>query len=80
MEPKISEGTLIRTVLLFVALINQYLSLKGWSPIPIDDQVISEMISLGFLAVMTIITWWKNNSFTKAAIKADTYMKQLQGK
>ena len=67
---KISKGTLIRTIILALALINQVLAMLGISPLNIADDDISTVISTA---------WWKNNSFSDAAIKADDFMHELKG-
>lgn len=73
-------GTITRTVVLFLALFNQVLVIMGHSPIPIDDQSLVEVISLIATIGTAIVAWWKNNSFTKQAVIADGYMKELKGK
>lgn len=77
---KVSTGTITRTVLLALALINQVLVISGKSPIPIDEGMLAEFLSLGAVIVMAIVTWWKNNSFTEEAIKSDEQMKKMKGK
>ena len=67
----ITKGTLIRTILLVLALINQILAIFGKSPIPIDDDTITNLISTAWTVIASLIAWWKNNSFTKKAIEAD---------
>lgn len=74
---KVSKNTWIRTVVLLVALINQVLTVSGKNPLPWSETEIYEGISLMFTAVASIVSWWKNNSFTKNAIKADEYKKSL---
>ena len=74
----ISKGTIIRTVLLALALINQILTATGHSIIPISDEQVTEFISLGFTIITAVVAWWKNNSFSEAAIKADEYMKGIK--
>ena len=74
----ISKGTIIRTVLLALALINQILTATGHSIIPISDEQVTEFISLGFTVITAVVAWWKNNSFSEAAIKADEYMKGIK--
>lgn len=76
---KIEKGTIIRTVLLVLALVNQVLTLFGVSPLPFENELISELLSLLFTAVTAGVAWWKNNSFTQAAIAADEYMNELKG-
>ena len=67
----ITKGTLIRTILLVFALINQVLAVFGKSPIPIDDDTVTNLISTAWTVIASLIAWWKNNSFTDKAIKAD---------
>lgn len=76
-EQKISAGTITRTVLLAIALANQVLSTLGYSILPIDNEVVEQVITIGFTATMSIINWWKNNSITKKAIAADVYKQEL---
>lgn len=75
----ISKGTVIRTVLLALALVNEVLSLCGLSPLPFEDETVTQVISFGFTAVTALISWWKNNSFTSAALAADEYLHELKG-
>lgn len=65
------KGTVIRTVLLFMALINQTLILFGKPILPIsEDQVTSlaETLYLAFSMIFTLVTtlvaWFKNNYVT----------------
>ena len=76
---KISKGTIIRTVILALALINQVLAMFGISPLNIADDDISTVISTAFTIVSAIVAWWKNNSFSDAAIRADNFMHELKG-
>ena len=71
----ITKGTLIRTILLVLALINQILAVFGKSPIPIDDDTVTSLISTVWTVIASLIAWWKNNSFTDKAIKADKVLK-----
>ena len=71
-------GTIIRTVCLALALVNQILSATGNNIIPIDDETISQLISAGFTVATAIVAWWKNNSITKEARAADEYMHVLK--
>ena len=75
---KVSKGTIIRTALLALAITNQFLVYFGKSPLPIDDAQLEELISLIFLFVTSTMAWWKNNSYTEKAIKADEYLKELK--
>lgn len=77
---KISTGTIIRTVLLLAALANQVLTVCGKSPLPFDDEQITEIVSLVLTTGASVAAWWKNNSFTAAAIEADELMSVMKGK
>lgn len=68
---KISKGTIIRTACLLLAIINNLLAIYGKSPLPIDDEMLTEVISFCFTTVASVAAWWKNNSFTQKAIEAD---------
>ena len=72
----ITKGTLIRTILLVLALINQVLAVFGKSPIPIDDDTVTNLISTAWTVIASLIAWWKNNSFTDKAIKADKMLQE----
>ena len=72
------KDTIIRTVILALALMNQILTSTGHSVIPISDEQVTEGISLAFTVVTALIAWWKNNSFTAAAIQADETLKELK--
>lgn len=73
---KIEKGTIIRTVLLVISLINMGLEMAGKSVLPFSNEAVTEVISYLFTAVTAIAAWWKNNSFTKAAIEADGILKE----
>ena len=75
-KPKITSGTIARTVILILALVNQVLTATGHSVINISDENVNTLISTGFTIVSALIAWWKNNSFTQSAIKADAAMKE----
>ena len=72
----ISAGTIARTIILVLALVNQLLTATGHSVINISDESINTLISTGFTIVTAIIAWWKNNSFTQSALKADEVMRE----
>ena len=71
-------GTIIRTVCLTLALINQILTAIGYAIIPIDDETVAQLISTGATVITAIIAWWKNNSITKEARAADEFMHSLK--
>ncbi|MED3792306.1 phage holin [Niallia alba] len=72
--------TLIRTIVLAVALINQSLVLAGYSPLPFDDTQVENTVTIVFSVVASLLAWWKNNSITREAKEADKYLKELKEK
>ena len=71
---KISAGTIARTAVLALALINQLLSALGKPVLPIESGTLEQLISTGFTTVSALVNWWYNNSFTPDAIQADKYL------
>lgn len=77
---KISAGTIARTAVLILALVNQVLDATGHNVINISDEDVNTLITTGFTIVAALVAWWKNNSFTKAARIGDAVMKEEKRK
>lgn len=73
-----TKETLIRTVILIYALVNQILIFNGHSILPIGEEQLTELVGVAFVVVSALVAWWKNNSFTKEAVEADKYLKELR--
>ncbi|MGE4549172.1 MAG: phage holin [Intestinibacillus sp.] len=67
MANKITAGTIARTIILALALINQVFTASGHTVIPIDDETVNTLVSTAWTVVSAAVSWWYNNSFTKAA-------------
>ena len=78
MKEGISTGTIIRTIILALALFNQFMTASGHPIINISDETITQVVTALATIITAVIAWWKNNSFTNEAIQADTYMHQLK--
>ena len=74
----VSAGTVARTAVLLLALTNQVLSACGKPLLPIDSTQLEQMVTAGCTTVAALIAWWKNNSFTAAAIEADKTYDRLK--
>lgn len=73
---KVKGDTIARTIVLFLALANQVMVAFGWTPIDIEEESVYILISTLFTLIASTVAWWKNNSFTKAALKADEVLKE----
>ena len=76
----VSAATLARTAVLALALINQLLSAMGKPVLPIESTTVEQLVTAGITTVAALINWWKNNSFTAAAVAADSYLARLKQK
>lgn len=72
--PTVTAGTIARTACLLLALTNQVLSALGKPVLPIESATVEQLVTAGITTVAALIAWWKNNSFTTAAIQADKYL------
>lgn len=75
---KVSKDTIIRTILLIAALINQALVIAGKQVLPFTDEQIYTGLSMMFTAGTSLLAWWKNNSFTDEALAADKKLKEYK--
>lgn len=76
----ITAGTLARTIILALALVNQILSATGHPVLPIEDAQVETLVSTAWTVIAALIAWWKNNSFTAAAKAGDEVMEQEKSK
>ncbi|KKB75356.1 MULTISPECIES: phage holin [Bacillus] len=65
------KGTVVRTVLLFIALVNQTLIMFGKAALPVTEDQVNTLADTLYMAgstVFTIVTsvvaWYKNNYVT----------------
>ena len=75
---KISKGTIVRTVLLVLTIANIILQRMGYDVINVSENEILEVVELLIEVSAIIVAFWKNNSFTDKAIKADEFLKTLK--
>ena len=74
----VSAGTVARTAVLLLALTNQILSAMGKPILPIESATVEQLVTAGITTVAALIAWWKNNSFTTAALEADKTYDRLK--
>lgn len=77
-KKKVSVETIVRTIVLAVTLLNQVLTMLGKNPLPFAEDELYALLTTAATVAATLWAWWKNNSFTPAAIKADEYLSELK--
>lgn len=77
------KGTVIRTVLLLVALINQTMLMLGKSPLDIQEEQVNQLAdalysagSVIFTIGTTLAAWFKNNYVTEKRKKQRDLLKE----
>ncbi|AYK59766.1 phage holin [Bacillus subtilis] len=77
------RGTVIRTVLLLIALINQTMLMLGKSPLDISEDQVNQLAdalytagSLIFTIGTTVVAWFKNNYVTTRGHQQKAVLKQ----
>ncbi|MGG3104100.1 phage holin [Bacillus amyloliquefaciens] len=80
---KFEKGTVVRTVLLLIALINQTMLMFGKSPLDITDAQVNQLAdalytagSVIFTISTTLVAWFKNNYVTEKGHKQRAVLKQ----
>ena len=76
----VTTGTIARTIVLILALANQVLVMCGKQVLNIADDDIYQIVSIVFTIGASAVAWWKNNSFSQAAINADKFLKKQNEK
>lgn len=77
-DNKITVGTIARTAAMVVTIANTILTAAGKNPLPFSDTEVYAWISDIAAIAVSLVAWWKNNSFTKSAIQADGVLKKLK--
>ena len=78
-DMKISKGTIVRTIMLIIVLVNMILQHFGLDIINVEESQIASLVEILIELAVIIVSFWKNNSFTKKAIEADNFLKKLRG-
>lgn len=65
---KVKKETIARTVVLIFALVNQFLTLTGYNPLPFAESDVYA-VATGIITVLASLwAWWKDNNFTQKAL------------
>lgn len=74
----ITKSTIVRAILVLIVIVNFVLEKFGVDVIPMDENTILMVVEALIEIAIIIVGVWKNNSFTKKAIKADEFLKKLR--
>lgn len=77
-DVKITKGTIIRTILTVIVLINLVLKAFGKSAITVDDGVVANVVETVIEIAAIAVGFWKNNSYSEKALKADKFLQDLR--
>lgn len=75
---KVKTDTIIRTIVLIIALVNQVLAIMGKQAFPVTEDEVYQVVTLIVTIGASVWAWWKNNSFTSEAIAGDNLMNRLK--
>ena len=74
----VKVDTIVRTIVLVIALANQILAIAGKDAFPVTEDQVYQGVTLITTVGAAVWAWWKNNSFTKQAIEADETLAKLK--
>ena len=74
----VTPATWARLAALILALCNQVLAIFGREALPIYEETLTQIVTVGLTLCASFAAWWKNNSFTPEAIEADDFLCQLK--
>lgn len=77
-DQRVTPDTIARTIVLFLALLNQTLAFIGKGRIEIAENDVYQIVTVVATIVTSLVSWWKNNSFSKAAMAGDFVMKSIK--
>ena len=74
----ISPGTWVRLVLLVASLVNAALKIFGIDFLSGSSETVEKAVTVIVMVIVALTAYWKNNSFTDAALAADEIMKTIK--
>lgn len=75
---KVKTDTIIRTIVLIIALANQILAMFGREAFPVTEDQVYQIVTIIVTVGAAVWAWWKNNSFTANAIRADEILENMR--
>ncbi len=78
MKFKISKGTIVRTIMIAIVIINMILKKLGIAVINTDENTVAQVVEMVVEVGAIVAAWWYNNSFSTAAKKADRFFQAVK--
>lgn len=75
---KVSTETIIRTIVLFVTLVNSILTMTGHNPLPFAEEDLYMALSCVATIGATLWAWWKDTPVTSAANKGSAITQAIK--
>jgi SPP1 family holin len=75
---KVSKSTIVRTIMMLLVIVNIILERTGYDIINVDESSILTLVELLIEIAIMIVGFWKNNSYSENAIKADEFLQTLR--
>ena len=75
---KVTKETIIRTIVLIIALANQVLAFLGKDLFPISEEEVYQYATAITTVAASVWAWWRNNSFTQEALAADEALREMK--
>ena len=72
------KEAITRLIVAVVLMANAILTAKGKNPLPLDENMVTGIISDLIAGGALVWAWWKNNNVTKEAQEAQEYLKWLK--
>lgn len=74
----ITKSTIVRTIMFLAVIVNFVLERCGIDIIPVSESAILMFVEYAIEIAILVVGFWKNNSFTPAAIEADKFLQELR--
>ena len=75
---KVTKSTIVRAISILLVLVNFILEKCGVDVIPTNEVTILMWLETIIEIAVIVVGFWKNNSFSKKALKADEFLRELR--
>lgn len=75
---KVSKGTIVRTIMVILVILNIIFERCGIDVINVSESEVFMIVETVIEIAIIAVGFWKNNSYSEEAKKADEFLKQLR--